>query len=37
MEIELEDGIENSDFRIYALNYNILRFSMGLSGLAYIN
>jgi hypothetical protein len=37
IEIELEDGIENSDFRIYALNYNILRFSMGLSGLAYIN
>jgi len=37
IEIEFNDNIENSDFRIYALNYNVLRISMGLCGLAYIN
>ena len=37
IEVEFEEGIENSDFKIYALNYNVLRISQGLAGLAYIN
>lgn len=37
IEVEFADDMENSDFRVYALNYNILRMSMGLCGLAYIN
>ena len=37
LEIEFEDGIEHSELKIYALNYNVLRLSMGLAGLAYIN
>jgi hypothetical protein len=37
LELEFEDGIEHSELKIYALNYNVLRFSMGLAGLAYVN
>lgn len=37
LAIEFEDGIEHSELKIYALNYNVLRLSMGLAGLAYIN
>ena len=37
LEIEFEDDIENSDLKIYAVNYNVLRISQGLCGLAYVN
>ena len=37
IEIEFEENIETSELRIYALNYNVLRFSKGLCGVAYIN
>jgi hypothetical protein len=37
LEIEFEDSISNSELKIYALNYNVLRISQGLAGLAYIN
>jgi hypothetical protein len=37
LEIEFEDGIQNSELKIYALNYNVLRISQGLCGLAYVN
>ena len=37
IELEFEDDIESSDFRVYAINYNILRISKGICGLAYIN
>jgi hypothetical protein len=35
--LEFEDGIEESDLKIFAINYNILRISKGLGGLAYLN
>ena len=37
IELEFEDNINHSDFRIYAVNYNVLRISKGICGLAYIN
>ena len=37
IELEFEDDINHSDFRIYAVNYNVLRISKGICGLAYIN
>ncbi len=37
LQLEFEDNIEHSELKIYALNYNILRLSKGLAGLAYIN
>ena len=37
LEIEFEDNIPNSELKIFAINYNILRISKGLGGLAYVN
>jgi len=37
IQIEFADDIPNSELKIYAVNYNILRISKGLAGLAYIN
>ena len=37
LEIEFEDDIEDSQVKIFALNYNVLRISKGMGGLAYIN
>ena len=35
--VEFEDGIEESDLKVFAINYNILRISKGLGGVAYLN
>ena len=35
--VEFEDGIEESDLKVFAINYNILRISQGLGGVAYLN
>ena len=37
LEIEFVDNIPNSELKIFAINYNILRITQGLGGLAYIN
>ena len=37
IKIELEKDIEISELKIFALNYNILRITQGLAGLAYLN
>ena len=37
LEIEFEDNIKDSQVKIFALNYNVLRISKGMGGLAYIN
>jgi hypothetical protein len=37
LEIEFEDDIPDSEIKIFAVNYNILRIVKGLAGLAYVN
>lgn len=37
LEIELADNIPHSELKIFGVNYNVLRISKGLAGLAYIN
>ena len=37
LEIEFEDNLPLCEIKIFATNYNILRISKGLGGLAYIN
>ena len=37
LEIEFEDNLPMSELKIFAINYNILRISKGLGGLAYVN
>lgn len=37
LEITLEDNIPHSELKIFATNYNVLRISKGLAGLAFIN
>jgi hypothetical protein len=37
LRIEFEDNIEHSELKIFAINYNILRITQGLGGLAYLN
>lgn len=37
LQIEFEDEIPHSEIKIYAVNYNILRITQGLAGLAYLN
>lgn len=37
LQVEFADNIPNSEVKIYAVNYNILRITQGLGGLAYIN
>lgn len=37
LAIEFATGITASDVKVFAVNYNILRISMGMAGLAYIN
>ena len=37
LAIEFADNITASDVKVFAVNYNILRISMGIGGLAYIN
>ena len=37
LAIEFSDSITASEVKVYAVNYNILRISMGLGGVAYIN
>ena len=37
LAIEFEDDITASEVKVYAVNYNILRISKGMGGVAYIN
>ena len=37
LAIEFATGITASDVKVFAVNYNILRITMGMAGLAYIN
>jgi hypothetical protein len=37
LAIEFTDSITASEVKVFAVNYNVLRISMGLGGLAYIN
>ena len=37
LEIEFSDNIPDSELKIFAINYNILRITKGLGGLAYTN
>ena len=37
LQIEFADNIPDSELKVFALNYNILRITQGLGGLAYIN
>lgn len=37
LAIEFEDNITPSEVKVYAVNYNILRISKGMGGVAYIN
>lgn len=37
LELVLANNIKHSDFRIFGVNYNVLRISKGLAGLAFIN
>ena len=37
LNIELSDSITASEVKVFAVNYNVLRISLGMGGLAYIN
>ena len=37
LQIEFADDIPHSELKIFAINYNILRITQGLAGLAYLN
>jgi hypothetical protein len=37
LEIEFSDNIPDSELKIFAINYNVLRITKGLGGLAYTN
>lgn len=37
LQIELADNIPHSELKVYAVNYNVLRITKGLAGLAYLN
>ena len=37
LQIEFADNIPRSEVKIFGVNYNILRITQGLAGLAYLN